>query len=110
MQSATCPNCLAGEMSIFYEIANIPVHSVLLFHTRDAACKYPKGEIALGLCPNCGFISNTAFNPNLHEYSGLYESTQSYSESFNAFHRDLASYLIARYGLHNKDILEIGCG
>lgn len=106
----TCPNCLSGELSIFHQIAAVPVHSVLLFHTHEAACNYPKGQITLGLCPHCGFICNTSFNPELHEYSGLYESTQSYSESFNAFHRDLAARLIARYGLHHKDILEIGCG
>jgi hypothetical protein len=97
-------------MSTFYEIFGVPVHSVLLFSTREAALNYPKGDITLGLCPQCGFISNTSFNPNLHEYTGSYESTQSCSESFKAFHRDLASNLIDQYGLHGKEIIEIGCG
>jgi SAM-dependent methyltransferase len=64
----------------------------------------------LGMCPACGFISNVAFDPTLHEYSSKYEATQSYSPTFNVFHRNLAQRLIDRYDLHGKDIIEIGCG
>jgi SAM-dependent methyltransferase len=46
----------------------------------------------------------------LTEYSGRYEETQSFSETFNAFHHSLAERLIARYGLQDKNVLEIGCG
>ncbi|MEZ4620942.1 MAG: class I SAM-dependent methyltransferase [Caldilineaceae bacterium] len=35
---------------------------------------------------------------------------QSYSPTFNAFHKRLAEDLIERYDLHNKEIIEIGCG
>ena len=57
-----------------------------------------------------GFIANLAFNPALTEYSARYEETQGFSPTFNAFHRALAERLIARYDLHGKDIVEIGCG
>lgn len=109
-ESYLCPNCGDGGMRVFYAKEQVPVHSVLLLPTRQMAIDYPKGDIRLGFCPACAFISNTAFDPRLHEYSARYEETQGYSETFNAFSRSLAQRLIDRYGLHGKTILEIGCG
>ncbi len=97
-------------MSIFYELKNVPVHSVLLLTSREKALDYPRGDIALGFCQTCGFISNVVFDPSLHEYSAEYEPTQGFSSTFNLFHRNLATRLIEQYDLHGKDIIEIGCG
>ncbi len=105
-----CPNCEAGEMYVFYEMRRVPVHSVLLLNTREEALSYPTGDIALGFCPACGFVSNVAFDPALHEYSARYEATQGYSPTFNTFARRLAGDLVARHDLHGRDIIEIGCG
>ena len=44
------------------------------------------------------------------EYSDQYELTQAYSPTFNAFHDRLADQLIQHFDLHDKKILEIGCG
>lgn len=106
----TCPSCGHKGMSIFYEVDGVPVHSVLLMETREKALSYPRGNITLGLCEQCGFIGNTSFNPALHEYSAKYEETQGFSETFNAFHQSLARQLIDQFDLHNKDVIEIGCG
>jgi len=97
-------------MAIFYRSGNVPVHSVLLMATREEALAYPKGVIELGFCGVCGFIGNLAFDPSLHEYSDRYEETQGYSPTFNAFHERLSRDLIDRFELHEKQILEIGCG
>lgn len=105
-----CPSCGEGGMAVFYEVKSVPVHSVLLMPTRESALSYPKGDVALGFCAPCGFISNLAFDPTLHEYSAKYEETQGFSPTFNAFHRRLALHLIERYDLHDKTIIEIGCG
>lgn len=105
-----CPNCLAEKPEIFYEVRRVPVHSVLLMPTRQVAVTYPKGDIALGFCPSCGFIFNTLFDPSMHEYSGNYEETQGFSPTFRAFHERLATSLIEKYDLRNKKIVEIGCG
>ncbi|HWR26611.1 MAG TPA: class I SAM-dependent methyltransferase [candidate division Zixibacteria bacterium] len=78
--------------------------------TKEKAIKYPKRDIKLGFCETCGFITNIPFDPSLHEYSTGYESTQSYSPTFNVFARGLVQSLVDRYNLHNKDIVEIGCG
>jgi hypothetical protein len=72
--------------------------------------EYPKGDIFLGFCPQCGFISNVAFDPKLTEYSERYEETQGFSPTFRKFHQELAYELIDRYDLHGRTIIEIGCG
>jgi hypothetical protein len=97
-------------MSTFYEVKSVPVHSVLLMPTREVARNYPKGDIVLGFCSKCGFISNLAFDSSRHEYSSIYEETQGFSPTFNAFHQRLATRLIKRYDLYNKIVVEIGCG
>jgi SAM-dependent methyltransferase len=106
----TCASCGASGLSIFHEVHDVPVHSVQLLRTRQAALAYPAGDIQLGFCSECGFISNAVFDPQLHDYSAEYESTQSCSPTFSAFHRRLAQHLIERYDLYGKEIIEIGCG
>jgi len=105
-----CKSCGSREMEVFYELRSVPVHSVLLMPTRDKALNYPKGDVLLGFCQNCAFISNVAFDESMLEYSSAYEETQGFSPTFNIFHKKLAKYLIDRYDLHRRDIIEIGCG
>lgn len=97
-------------MTLFHAATGVPTNSCILLDSAEEAKAYPTGEIRLGFCPACGFISNTAFDPRLTEYSARYEETQGYSPTFNAFHRALAERLVERYDLHGKDIIEIGCG
>ncbi|MFQ5965696.1 MAG: class I SAM-dependent methyltransferase [Candidatus Scalinduaceae bacterium] len=110
MKHNSCPNCGSENILVFYELSSVPVQSVLLMPTREMAVNYPKGDILLGFCEECGFIYNTAFDPTLLEYSSTYESTQAFSPTFNVFARNLATRLIDRYDLHDKVVLEIGCG
>jgi hypothetical protein len=96
-------------MAVFYEVRAVPVNSVLLVTSRDEAMNFQTGDIALGACPACGFISNIAFDEALTQYTAQYEATQGYSPTFNKFHKALAQDLIDRFDLHGKDIIEIGC-
>ena len=105
-----CPSCGAGPITVFHTASAVPTNSCILLASAEEAKAYPTGEIRLGFCPACGFVSNTAFDARLTEYSARYEETQGYSPTFNAFHRALAERLIARYDLHGKDVIEIGCG
>jgi SAM-dependent methyltransferase len=105
-----CPNCEQVQLEIFYEQCSVPTNSCILFKSADEAHNYPRGDIKLGFCSVCGFISNIAFDSHLTEYSGRYEETQSYSATFNTFHKQLVERLIDRYALRQKDVLEIGCG
>jgi SAM-dependent methyltransferase len=105
-----CPSCGATGMVVFYELKDVPVHSVLLLPTKEEAIDYPRGDIVLGFCRTCGFISNLAFDPERQEYSSRYESSQAFSPVYDEFARRLALRLVERYDLHDKAIIEIGCG
>jgi SAM-dependent methyltransferase len=105
-----CPNCEYGRMQVFYELRNIPVHSVLLMPTRERALNYPRRDLKLGFCPYCGFIANTIFDPSVHEYCTSCEETQGFSPTFSAFARTLANRWVEQYRLEGKSVLEIGCG
>ncbi|MEM7113408.1 MAG: class I SAM-dependent methyltransferase [Chloroflexota bacterium] len=113
MQPSTkqpCPNCCTHTLETFYEVSNVPVHSVLLLKSRQQAVEYPKGDLSLAFCHTCGFITNEAFDPEAHEYGCDYDPTQGFSPTFNAFHKELAVKLVEKYQLHGQTILEIGCG
>lgn len=110
LKKNSCLSCGSPGVSVFYEVENMPIHSVMLLPTRDKAINYLKRDIRLGFCSKCGFISNVSFDQSLLEYSTGYESTQSYSPTFNIFAKGLARNLTDRYDLHDKDIIEIGCG
>jgi SAM-dependent methyltransferase len=106
----TCYCCGSTEVEIVYDARDVPTNSCILLKTRDEAMSYPRGDIRLGFCPDCGFLSNVAFDNALTEYSGRYEETQAFSPTFNSFHEKLARGLVEKHGLQRKDIIEIGCG
>src|SRR5688572_26237379 len=105
-----CPNCGAAGLEPFYEVSSIPAHSVVLMHTREQALNYPRGDLRLGFCRTCGFITNTLFDVSLNEYSPDFEETQHFSPTFDAWARQLVERLVRDYGIRNKQVIEIGCG
>jgi SAM-dependent methyltransferase len=105
-----CPSCNTPGMSVFYEVKDVPVNSCALSSDYNEAISFPLGDVVLGFCKTCGFISNIAFDPCKLDYSSLAPEEQGFSATFNAFAQKLAMRLIQTYNLHNKRILEIGCG
>lgn len=106
---AVCPACGERGLPIFYEVGGVPVHSCLMLDTEREALDFPVGDIALGLCPRCGFITNTLYDPVMAGYAPNYEDQQSFSPTFNQFARSLASRLIDKHDLRGKQVVEIGC-
>jgi SAM-dependent methyltransferase len=105
-----CPGCDSSASTAFYRVPAVPVHQVKLVHSREAALGCRRGDIALRFCPACGFVWNAAFDVALMRYDQDYESTQTVSPTFNRFHERLARDLIARFDLHGRTIVEVGCG
>lgn len=105
----TCPSCGSKGLTPFYEVRNVPVHSCLMPSTEQEALAFPCGDVLLGFCEHCGFITNVAFDAKWSAYAPNYEDQQSFSPTFNQFAVDLANRLIEKYDLRNKDIVEIGC-
>ncbi len=79
-------------------------------YTREQALSFPRGDIVLGICEQCGFIYNTAFARDRVRYATGCEESQGYSPTFMAFAEKLARELVDKYGLRQKKIIEIGCG
>jgi SAM-dependent methyltransferase len=105
-----CPACGAGGLRIFHEQDGVPAHSVLMLPSRDEAVGFPRGDLRIAHCTDCGFITNTAFDVSLNAYSPDYEESQAFSPRFRAFAQELAQRWIDTYDIRGKTVLEIGCG
>jgi hypothetical protein len=106
----TCPGCGSNHCEVFYEVASVPATSRRLSPSRDEAVALPRGDIALEFCEACGLVFNGAFDRGLVDHAVVHEEIHASSLIFKAFQQRLADQLITRYALHDKDILEIGCG
>lgn len=109
-RSSACTACGSGNLTSIYEVRDIPVHSVLLMDSEREARDFPRGDLELVFCEECGFVQNLLFDPTPQSYSQQYEETQHFSPTFDRFARSLAQQLIDKHDLHGKRILEIGCG
>ncbi len=110
LTSITCPSCKTQGMSAFYAAKSVPINSCLMFSTQNEAVNFPRGNVTLGFCKNCGFISNIAFEPSKIDYATLAPEEQGFSATFNTYAHQLANHLIDTYNLRGKHISEIGCG
>jgi SAM-dependent methyltransferase len=107
---AWCRACGNGGLQSFSRSSGIPVNNARVFTRREEALQVPTGDLELGICHSCGFISNVRFVPSNVTYDTTYEEQQSYSPRFTAFSDALAQHLVNRWDLRNKRIVEIGCG
>jgi len=105
-----CPICDSPHVEMFFESLNIPVHCNVLHTSRDGAVHVPRGDLRLGFCSNCGHLYNYAFNERLVTYAETYENSLHFSPRFQLYAEELATNLIGRYNIRNKNIIEIGCG
>lgn len=105
-----CPCCESKGLSIFYEVRGVPIHCTGTMLTKSDALTTPQGDIVLGICKQCGFIANIAFNSKLYDNTIIYEDQQGFSPTFKAYADKLADCLIEKYDLYGKSIVEIGCG
>jgi hypothetical protein len=110
MATYVCPNCGREQARSFHHIDDVPVNSCLLFGDPGSAHALPFGEIDLAFCPDCSFIFNATWKPDTTTYSTEYEETQGFSPTFTAFQREQARDLVNRFGVFDKDVVEIGCG
>ena len=110
MTTLRCPNCREVAVEVFFSLSSVPVNSCVLLASRAEARAFPVGDLDLGYCTHCDFVTNFSFDPARVEYSQRYEETQAWSATFNRFHEALAHELIEAYELKGVSIVEIGCG
>ena len=105
-----CQVCESNAIDVIFEIYKVPVHVGLLWPKREEALIAPKGDIRLGYCRNCGYVSNLDFNPELMQYTQEYDNSLHFSPRFQGYARSQAERLVEKYNLFGKDIIEIGSG
>jgi SAM-dependent methyltransferase len=110
MTTRSCPGCGSGDCDTFYETMGVPAKSRLLPASREEAIAVPRGDVALSLCNVCGLVFNAAFDPGLVDRATINQESCAHSSVLRGFQERLADQLIERYTLHDKDLLEIGCG
>ena len=108
--SPVCPCCGGSATEVIYSVPSIPVHSCVLLDTPAAARSFPRRDLELCFCDDCGFASNRIYDESAMHYSTDFEESQHFSETFNGFAKELAREIAARCSTAGKRILEIGCG
>lgn len=106
----SCPACGAFALSSFHAVERVPVNSCLMLDDAVSARDFPTGDLELAVCLDCGFVTNTAFDPALTRYDANYEESQGSSPLFRDYMADLAATWVGRYGLAGGTVVEIGCG
>ena len=109
-QSISCAACQGQNLHGFYRVEGIPVHSCLMLDTREAALAFPRRDLELGFCADCGFVQNMLFDATVQHYSIDYEETQIFSPRFQQFVEEICDDQDRKYHLGGKTALEIGCG
>ena len=110
MKHKNCPNCGSTNHEDFFTIKNAPTQSLLTIKSYKEAIAIPRKDIDLAFCHDCGFIFNSSFDTTIDYYTKGYEDQQGYSPTFKKFISGITNRFIERYDVHNKDIIEIGCG
>lgn len=105
-----CTLCGSAQTTEFFSVDGMPIHIGIQWATQEAARQCPRGDIRLIYCSHCGHISNAVFEPEILAYSEAYDNSLYFSPLFKSYTEAIAQHLIARYDLHGKTVVEIGCG
>lgn len=108
--ATACPSCGGGLLEPLYQVSSVPLHSCILLDTPEAARNFPRRDIELLLCQDCGFAFNAIFDEPAMAYASNFEESQHFSDTFNSFARDLADEIVRTCEAPGKQIVEIGCG
>lgn len=105
-----CPVCGSESLTEILSMPSMPVFCNVLWDTRDAAVSCDRGDIVLGFCRECTFVFNTVFDPALVRYSQRYDNCLHFSGRFRDYADSLADRLVERHDLHDKLVVDVGCG
>ncbi len=105
-----CPLCANPLPRLFFERRGVPVHQNRACPSAEEARQFRRGDLLLAFCPECGFVFNSAFDPELLNYSAAYENTQTCSPHFQQYLSRLVNSLVTKYDLRDKAVIEVGCG
>ena len=105
-----CPVCDSENITGFFTLPDMPVNVCVQWPSQRKATRCSKGDIDLVFCHNCGFIWNRAFDQSVLDYSVSYENSLFFSPLYKKYTEQLVNRLVNSYDLHEKFIIDIGCG
>ena len=106
----TCVGCHGNRLVEFFRTEASPVNCGSIPRDRDEAVNATVGEIQLVYCLNCELVHNQVFDFRKVDFQPGYEVALTHSKTFLEFQTGVVSELVSKYDLHEKEILEIGCG
>jgi len=109
-ETTRCPACGDAGAEPFLRLPDVPVHVGVLWPDARRARGCARGPMELSFCPGCGSVTNTAFRPDLVDYSLRYDNALHFSATFRAYEEALAQRLVDEYGVRGRQVVEIGCG
>ncbi len=107
---AACPCCGGHATRTIYRVPSIPVHSCVLLNSAEEARAFPRRDLQIAFCSDCGFLFNELFDEEAVSYLGNFEESQHFSDTFNRFAKTLARDIAKKCATSGKHVLEIGCG
>lgn len=110
VSAAHCRLCAGTNLKTIYRVPSIPVHSCVLLSSVEDAAQFPRRDLELAACYDCGFVFNRVFDEEVMGYSTNFEESQHFSETFNRFAKELAQDIATKLSTAGKRVLEIGCG
>lgn len=104
-----CPAC-GGTLAPVLDAGALPLDVGRCPATRAEAIAVPRGRVVLAHCGACGLVHNAAHDPDRRFFEPGYDVSLQHSATFNAFIEGVVQRLIARYDLHGRRVVEVGCG
>lgn len=105
-----CPICDGASFTTLIERHRVPVHQNLVFGSEREALAIPRGDLTMVACHACGFVFNRTFDPAKLLYGARYDNTQLGSGVFQDHVQRLVRHLVDERGVHDAQIVEVGCG
>jgi len=106
----SCPVCTSEDILDLLDAGELPVLCNQLCPTEETARGVALGRIRLGFCRGCGHVFNPSFDASKLQYSPEYENSLHCSGLFQRYADGLVEGLVERYDLHQKRVMEVGCG
>lgn len=106
----SCPACGSDSLAHFLALRQMPVFCNVLWDDREGAVSCDRGDIELAYCEACSLMFNAVFDSELVRYSQRYDNCLHFSERFQRYADTLSDRLIERHDLHDKLVVDVGCG
>lgn len=109
-EQVCCPVCRSSATVEFLRRSQVPTNQNRALPDAESARSMTRGELRVRSCTKCGFVFNSAFDPERVFYDASYDNCQTVSPHFADHVERLAKRLTDECGVRNCRIVEVGCG